>query len=125
MKTYENFMKKYIDLVIQPVSKKDLPLYIKATKVVGKILLELGALRSSDMVLEDESMAKNYFSKSIKLKKGEVLILATAEFKSKVQRDKIIKKMHDDPRLMKLKMPNIDEKRSLMSGFQVIVDLKS
>ena len=118
-------MKKYIDVVIQPLAKKDLPQYLKATKVVGKILVELGALRSSDMILEDEATSTHSFAKTVKCKKGEVLIIATAEFNSKAQRDKIIKKLHDDPRLMKLKMPDTDEKRTFMAGYQVLVDIKS
>jgi uncharacterized protein YbaA (DUF1428 family) len=118
-------MKKYIDVVIQPLAKKDLPQYLKATKVVGKILVELGALRSSDMVLEDEADSTHSFAKTVKCKKGEVLIIATAEFNSKSQRDKIIKKLHDDKRLMKLKMPKTDEGRTFMGGYQVLVDIKS
>ena len=66
-------MKKYIDIVIQPLAKKDVPQYLKATKVVGKILLELGALRSSDMVLDEESSSSHSFAKTIKCKKMTIL----------------------------------------------------
>lgn len=116
-------MKTYTDVVIQAINKKDLLIYTKATKIIGKILIEMGALRSTDMVLDVEN-SKLLLSKNIKLKKDQVLILATAEFKNKTDRNKIIKKMHDDSRLMKIKMPKMNEKQSIMAGYKTLVDLK-
>ncbi len=115
---------KYIDVVIQPVPKKHLAAYRKTTSIVGKVLLKHGALGSSDFVAEDENATKLYFPKKIKLKAGEVLIIAFAEFKSKAHREKVFKLMHKDPAMAKLSEADMhgDHKRMLMGGFKVIVN---
>lgn len=118
-------MAKYIDFCLIPFPKKDLAKYKKTTTSVGKILLKHGALASRDYVADDENATKKSIPTKIKLKVGEVVIVAIAEFKSKAHRDKVFKLMHNDPAMEKI-MQNMtgDHKRMLFGGFKTLVDLE-
>lgn len=122
-------MAKYLDVCIQPVSKKNLAHYKKGTTKIGKILLKHGALGSYDYVADDESATslKAAFPKAAKAKAGEVVIVAIAEFKSKAHRDQVFKKLMKDPameKLMQSSAPFMDHKRMISGGFKGIVSLK-
>lgn len=118
-------MAKYIDLCLIPFPKKDLVKYKKTTTSVGKILLKHGALASRDFVADDENALKVSFPKRIKLKEGEIVIVAIAEFKSKSHRDKVFKLMHKDPAMEKIMAEMTgDHKRMLFGGFKNLVDLE-
>jgi uncharacterized protein YbaA (DUF1428 family) len=118
-------MAKYVDLCLFPIQKKHLAAYKKNTTSIGKILLKHGALGSSDYVADDENALKLFFPKVIKVKTGEVIIFAIAEFKSKAHREKVFKLMHKDPAMEKLMSSStVDPKRMIMGGFKALVDLK-
>ena len=122
-------MAKYIDICIQPLPIKNLPHYKKATVQIGKLLLKHGALASYDYVADDDnakSLTKS-FAKSVKIKKGEVIIVALAEFKSKAHRDQVFKKMMADSKMEKImnpETPYMDYKRMIVGGFKNFVSLK-
>jgi len=119
-------MGKYLDICIMPISKKHVAAYTKTTRTVGKLLLKHGALASRDYVSEDENAMKASFPKKIKLKKGEVIIVAEAIFKSKAHREKVFKAMAKDPGMQKLGMgPEwMDQKRCVMGGFSLIASVE-
>lgn len=116
-------MSKYVDICIQPVPKKNLEDYRKTTRQIGKLLVELGALASRDYVSEDRNASELSFPKKIKLKKGEVIIVALAEFKSRAHRDQVFKRMEKDERMQKIfSGPNfLDQKRAIVGGFSLLV----
>jgi uncharacterized protein YbaA (DUF1428 family) len=116
---------KYVDVCIQPIPKKNLKDYRKLTKTIGKILVKHGALSSSDFVSDDANAQKLSFPKAVKIKKGEVIIYATAEFKSKAHRDQVFKKIIKDPAMLKLDMePSyINPKRAVVGGFKLVVNV--
>lgn len=116
---------KYVDLCIQPIPKKNLKDYRKLTKTIGKILIKHGALSSSDFVGDDENAKKLSFPKTVKIKKGEVIIYATAEFRSKAHRNQVFRKMIKDPAMAKLDMEPayIDPKRAVVGGFKLVVNV--
>lgn len=115
--------KRYLDICIQPIPKNKLAQYRKTTAVIGKLLLKYGALASRDYVAEDANATKHVFPKKIKMKKGEVLIFAEAEFKSKAHREQVFKKMEKDPVMAKLfSGPGLlDHKRAVIGGFELLV----
>ncbi len=119
-------MANYIDIFVQPISKKKIATYKKMTKLIGKVLLDHGAISSSDFVADDENATKLSFPKKIKLKTGEVLIFAMAEFKSKSHREKVFKAMMKDPRMQKMNPDKdlMNHKRAVMGGFKQLVSLK-
>jgi uncharacterized protein YbaA (DUF1428 family) len=118
-------MGKYIDICIQPIPKKHVANYRKTTKKIGEILIKYGALASHDYVGEDKNATSltSSFAKSVKLKKGEVIVYAVAEFKSKKQREQIFKKMMKDPAMQKIMstLPPMDDARSIIGGFDHLV----
>ncbi|MEA9357362.1 DUF1428 family protein [Bacteriovorax sp. PP10] len=117
---------KYIDICMQPIPKKNLAEYKKLTKYIGKLLIKHGALSSSDYVSDDENAQKYSFPKAVKIGKGEVIIMAFAEFKSKSHRDKVFKLMEKDPAMDKIDMTPkfIDPKRAVIGGFSVVAAVK-
>ncbi|AUN97360.1 DUF1428 family protein [Bacteriovorax stolpii] len=117
-------MAKYIDVCMFPINKKYLANYKKTTTKIGKLLLKHGALSSSDFVADDKNATKDLFPQVIKVKTGEVIIIAMAEFKSKAHREKVFKSFQKDPATMKVMMDTkMDEKRMIMGGFKGIVSL--
>lgn len=119
-------MGRYIDICIMPIPKRKVAQYAKGTRRIGKMLLEHGALASRDYVADDKNATKDSFPKSIKVKKGEVLIYAVAEFKSKAHREQVFKKMFKDPRMADFDTgtPFVDHKRSIVGGFSSLVELQ-
>lgn len=118
-------MGRYLDICIQPIPKKNVREYVKMTRVIGKLLLKHGALSSRDYVADDENATQLSFPKKIKLKPGEVLIFAEAEFKSKAHREKVFKALSKDPSMAKMDMdPSfINPKRMVMGGFSLLVSM--
>lgn len=118
-------MAKYVDICIQPIPKKHVADYRKSTRFIGKLLLKHGALASRDYVAEDDNATRSSFPKKIKLNKGEVLIFAVAEFKSKAHREKVFQKLQKDPAMKKFDGMNfMDPKRMVMGGFAGLVDME-
>lgn len=115
--------KRYLDICIQPIPKKHVAQYTKMTRVIGKLLLKHGALASRDYVSDDENAMKLSFPKKIKLKTGEVLIFAEAEFKSKAHREKVFKAMAKDQAFagMSMEPSFMDNKRAVVGGFSLLV----
>ncbi|MGE0632471.1 MAG: DUF1428 domain-containing protein [Pseudobdellovibrionaceae bacterium] len=119
-------MKKYIDICIQPIPKKNVSTYRKMTQKIGKLLIKHGALASRDYVSEDENATRLSFPKKIKLKKGEVIIYAVAEFKSKAHREKVFNAMFNDPAMAKMDMAKyMDPKRSVVGGFESLLEVEA
>lgn len=117
-------MANYVDVCMFPINKKHLANYKKTTTKIGKLLLKHGALSSSDFVADDKNATKDLFPQVIKVKTGEVIIIAMAEFKSKAHREKVFKAFQKDPAVMKVMMDtHMDEKRMVMGGFKGIVSL--
>lgn len=117
-------MAKYIDVCMFPINKKHLANYKKQTTKIGKLLLKHGALASSDYVADDKNAVKDMFPQIIKVKAGEVIIVAFAEFKSKAHRDKVFKAFQKDPAAFKVMQDSFaDEKKMVMGGFKGLVSV--
>lgn len=119
-------MAKYVDGFVMPVPKKHLDDYRKLARKTGKIWLELGALEYKECVADDVPYGKRTsFPRSVERKNSETVIFAWVTYKSKAQRDKIMKQIFADPRFeaMEKEMEFIDGERMIFGGFNVIVDL--
>lgn len=118
----------YVDGFVLPVPKKNLADYKKLALKAGKVWLEHGALEFKECVAEDVKPGKlTSFPQSVKLKPGEVVVFSYIVYKSRAARDKINKKVMEDPRLNEMMagkdMP-FDGKRMVYGGFETLVDLK-
>ena len=117
----------YVDGFVLPVPKKNLADYRKLSVKMGKITRELGALEYIECVADDVKMGKvTSFPRSVKIKKGETVVLSWIVYKSRKHRDQINAKLMKDPRVLKMMtlgpMP-FDPKRMFVGGFKVFVDV--
>ena len=118
----------YVDGFVLPVPKKKLKEYERIAKIAGKVWKDHGAIDYHECVADDVKPGKSTsFPQSVKLKKGEVVVFSWITYKSRKQRDAIMKKVMKDPRLADMmkdpkKMP-FDAKRMFWGGFKSFVDL--
>jgi len=117
---------KYVDGYVLPVPKKNLPTYRRMAQKAGKIWREYGALQFCECVGDDlqVKMAAS-FPRTIKLKRGEVVVFSWIVFKSRAHRDSVNAKVMKNPRLIKMMDPKampFDSKRMVYGGFKVVVD---
>ena len=115
----------YVDGFVLPVPKEKLGEYRKMARLGGKVWREHGALAYVECVEDDVKPGKHTsFPQSVKLKKGEVVVFAWVVYKSRKDRDRVMKKVMSDPRLQMdpKKMP-FDGKRMFWGGFKPIVEM--
>ena len=118
-------MANYVDGFVLPVPKKNLAAYRRMARDAGKVMRELGALAYVEASADDVKPGKwTSFPQSVKLKPGEVVVFSYVVYKSRRDRDRIMKKFMSDPRMQKYsdpkKMP-FDGKRMFWGGFKPIV----
>jgi uncharacterized protein YbaA (DUF1428 family) len=117
-------MPRYVDGFVLPVPKKNRAAYVKMAKLGRKVWLEHGALEYHECVADDVKPGKlTSFPQSVKLKKNEEVWFSWIVYKSRRDRDRIMKKVMTDPRLAGMApdtMP-FDGKRMFWGGFKTVV----
>src|SRR5688572_33475515 len=121
----------YVDGFVVPVPKKNLKDYVKIAKLAGKVWKDHGALQYVETVADDVKVGKRTsFPRSVKLKRGEVVVFSFIVYRSRGQRDRINKKamkyFMSDPKWKKYMDPKnmpFDGKRMFWGGFKPIVEL--
>jgi uncharacterized protein YbaA (DUF1428 family) len=112
----------YVDGFIVPVPTKKLNAYWKIAKLAGKVWKDHGALEYIECVADDVQKGKwTSFPRSVKLKRGETVIFSYIVYKSRADRDRIMKKVMTDKRLAKMMNPKampFDGKRMIWGGFK-------
>jgi uncharacterized protein YbaA (DUF1428 family) len=115
---------EYVDGFVVPVPKKKLAAYKKMAKLGSKVWRDHGALDYRECLADDVSVGKRTsFPRSVKAKPGETVVFAWITYKSRKDRDRINKKVMQDPRLKNFdpkKMP-FDMRRMFWGGFKTIV----
>ena len=115
----------YVDGFIVPVPKKKLAAYRSIAKKAGKVWRDHGALEYWECVADDVKKGKwTSFPRCVKLKGGETVIFSWIMYKSRKDRDRILKKVMADPRLKKMMNPKampFDGKRMIWGGFESFV----
>jgi uncharacterized protein YbaA (DUF1428 family) len=95
-------------------------------RFAGKIWKEYGALQYVESVADDVKPGKwTSFPRSVKLRKGEVVVFSYIVYQSRKQRDRIMKKIMVEPRFKKYMDPKnmpFDGKRMFWGGFRAIVE---
>ncbi|QDK38646.1 DUF1428 domain-containing protein [Bdellovibrio sp. NC01] len=118
----------YVDGFVIPLPKSKLTQYKAIAKKAGKIWREHGALNYVECISEDPKvMAGIPFPKLAKTKPNEVVVFSWITYKSKADRNRINKKVMNDPRLAKemgdpKNMP-FNPMRMSYGGFKVLVEL--
>jgi uncharacterized protein YbaA (DUF1428 family) len=117
----------YVDGYVLAVPKKKVAAYRRMAMKAGKIWREHGALEFRECVADDVKSGKHTsFPQSVKLKTNEVVVFSWIAFKSRAQRDRVNKKVMEDPRLKDMMDPKampFDAKRMIYGGFKAIVEL--
>ena len=117
----------YVDGIVVPVPKRNLAAYRRMATKSGKIWREHGALRYFECVADDVKPGKyTSFPQSVKLKRGEVVVFSWILYKSRQQRDRVMAKVMNDPRLRSMMNPKalpFDGRRMFWGGFKPIVEL--
>ena len=117
----------YVDGFVLPVPKRKTALYKKIARQAGKIWKEHGALEYRECIADDVKSGKlTSFPQAVKLKPGEAVWFSWIVYKSRRDRDRILKKVMSDPRLADMMDPRklpFDGKRMFWGGFKVEVDL--
>jgi uncharacterized protein YbaA (DUF1428 family) len=117
---------RYVDGFVLPVPKKNLALYRRIAQKAGKVWREHGALQYVEAVGDDLVVKFGVpFTRMIKPKPGETVVISFIVFKSRADRDRVNAKVMKDPRLMRMMekgpMP-FDVKRMVYGGFKMLVD---
>jgi uncharacterized protein YbaA (DUF1428 family) len=120
-------MARYVDGFLIPLPKRKLDEYRRVARKAGKIWIEHGALEYRECIAEDVKPGKvTSFPQGVKLERGEAVVFSWIVFKSRAHRDKVNKKVLEDPRIAEMmdadSMP-FDGERMVYGGFDVIVDL--
>lgn len=115
----------YTDGFIVPVPKRNLAAYKKMARIAGKVWRDHGALSYVECVEDDVPYGKlTSFPRSVKVKKGEVVVFSWITYKSRKERDAVLKKAMADPRLkMDPKKMPFDAKRMIYGGFKTMMEL--
>ncbi len=118
---------RYVDGFVVPVPEENVKLYRTIAQKAGKIWKEHGALQYIEAAGDDlENKFGVSFTKSVKLKPGEIPFFSFIVFKSRADRDKVNAKVMADPRLQKMmdgKSMPFEVKRMAYGGFKVLVDI--
>ena len=120
-------MGQYVDGFVLPVPRKSIGAYKRIARRAGKVWREHGALAYVECMADDVKPGKlTSFPQSVKLKPDEVVWFSWIVYKSRRDRDRILKKVMADPRLADLMSPDampFDGKRMFWGGFKVAVSL--
>jgi uncharacterized protein YbaA (DUF1428 family) len=121
----------YVDGYVLPVPRKSLAAYRRMAKDAGRVWKKLGARQYVETVADDVKVGKRTsFPRSVKLKRGEVVVFSFIVYGSRGQRDRInkaaMKVFMTDPKWKKFMDPKnmpFDGKRMFWGGFKPIVEL--
>lgn len=117
----------YVDGFIVPVPKKNVKAYVKIAKLASKVWKDHGALEYKECLADDVKKGKwTSFPRSVKQKTSETVIFSYIVYKSRKDRDRVMKAVMADERLAKMMMnPKnmpFDAKRMIYGGFKTVVD---
>lgn len=119
-------MAHYYDGFVVPVPKKNLAKYRKMAKLAAEVWRDHGALEYIEAVADDVKSGKvTSFPQSVKLKRNEIVVFAYIVYKSRRDRDRVLKKVMADERLqhmMSAKDMPFDGMRMFWGGFKGIVE---
>jgi uncharacterized protein YbaA (DUF1428 family) len=117
----------YVDGYLIPVPVKKLPAYRRIAQKAAKIWLEHGALEVRECVGNDLDVKRMVsFPRVLKPKAGETVVFSWIVYRSKSDRNRVNKKVIEDPRIAGMVDPKdmpFDMKRMVFGGFKAMVDV--
>ena len=120
-------MKKYVDVFVIPVPKKNVAAYRKVSETIGKVCRDHGALEYVACIGDDVKPGKvTSFPQAVKHEADETVVVVWVTYKSREHRDKVNAAAMTDPKMTALMDPKsmpFDGKRMFMGGFEVLLEL--
>ena len=117
----------YIDGFVVPVPKKNLAKYKAMGRKMGRIWRDHGALSYTETIADDVKPGKvTSFPQSVQLKPDETVVFSYIVYESREDRDRINKKVMEDPRIKDTMDPKklpFDGQRMFYGGFEEFVSL--
>jgi uncharacterized protein YbaA (DUF1428 family) len=117
---------RYVDGFVLPVTRKNLPAYVRMARKAGKVWREHGALEFRECVGDDLNIKMGVpFPRTFKVKPTETVMFSYIVFRSRAHRDRVNAQVIKDPRLAKMCDPKnmpFDVKRMVYGGFKTLVD---
>jgi uncharacterized protein YbaA (DUF1428 family) len=118
----------YVDGFVVPVPKRKVAAYKAMARRAGKIWKQYGALEYVECIADDVKWGKRTsFPRSVKMKRPtETVFFSYIVYKSRKERDRIMKKVMSDKRLedmYDLKSLPFDAKRMIFGGFKPVVTM--
>lgn len=117
-------MSHYVDGFIVPVPKKNLNKYLRMANTAAKVWKKHGALEYYEAIADDVKMGKvTSFPRSVKRKPSETVFFSWIIYKSRKDRDRIMKKVMKDPAFANMDMDSMpfDGMRMIYGGFKIKV----
>ena len=115
----------YVDGFVLAVPKANIDAYKKMANDAGAVWKEHGALSYVEAIGDDVPYGElTSFPRAVQANENEVVVFSWVTYASRAERDVILKKVMDDPR-MKPGMENMpfDGKRMIYGGFQPFIEL--
>ncbi len=115
----------YVDGFILAVPKQNIEAYKEMARKAGDVWKEYGALAYVECIGEDVPYGElTSFPRAVQAKEDEIVIFSWITYESRQQRDAIMAKVMQDPRLQD-SMANMpfDTKRMIFGGFETFVEL--
>jgi uncharacterized protein YbaA (DUF1428 family) len=115
----------YVDGFVIAVPKQNLEDYKALARVAGPVWIEHGALPYVECVGDDVPYGKlTSFPRAVQAKDDEVVIFSWVTYDTRENRDAIVAKVMEDPRLAEEKWQSVfDGKRMIYGGFQSFLEL--
>jgi uncharacterized protein YbaA (DUF1428 family) len=118
---------RYFDSFVLPLPKTNLAAYKKMAKLAARVWMDHGALSYVECIADDVKPGKvTSFPQAVKAKQNEVVVVAFVTYKSRAQRDAVLRKVMKDPRLaamMDTGASPFDVKRMFWGGFKGLVEV--
>lgn len=119
-------MAKYVDGFLLSVPKKKLAAYKKMASEAGRVWKKHGALHYFECTGDELNLpwSTHKFTAAAKAKPGEIVVFSFIVYKSKNDRNRVNKKVMNDPFMDKYRdkpMP-FDMKRMACGGFKALVE---
>jgi len=118
-------MSQYVDGFVIAVPRKKLAAYRRMAVAAGKIWREYGALEYRECFADDLKVKFGLsFTKLARTKPGETVVFSWIVYKSRAHRDRVNRKVMQDPRITGMcdpKDPPFAMERMSYGGFKIIV----
>ena len=115
----------YVDGFVLAVPKAKLEDYKKMARQAGEVWKEHGALDYVECLGDDVPYGElTSFPRAVQAKDDETVVFSWIVYESREARDKIMKKVMEDPRLQdQMKNMPFDGKRMIYGGFNAFLEM--